>query len=1334
MSSFDKKFDELKIPLKDIQTATDNFSYRNNIGRDGFGDIYKGRLVLRSRESIDIVARKLNTTIKGLGSKEFQTEIIILSSLKHPNVVSIIGFCNEKRNKIIINKYEAKGSLDRYLDNPSITWTQRLHICLDIARALSYIHYDKDRSFSVIHRDIKSSKILLDDKWEPKLSGFELSTMQPAARRHDLVLDLVYGTQEYADPAYVKTASVSHKSDVYSFGVVLFEVLTGKKAFHPGDNWVLSERLPKTNYENGTLDNIIHPDLRKQMGMKSLKVVSETAYCCLNEQRSQRPNIDQVIFALDQALKLQLAHENSEKNLEHLKIGLDVIKSATENFAEKYFIGKGGYGWVYKAELEHFDIKRNKESKLPRRCSTVAIKYIINREDTQAEEGFFTEIETLSSCTHPNIVTLVGFCYEPPHMILVYEHVFRGSLDDYLGTEGKMINLTWLQRIKICIDIARGLDYIHTTMDNKQKIIHRDIKSANILLGQNWEAKIADFGLSKLHPHDHTASTMYATKVAGTQVYLDPEYERTGKLKKESDVYSFGVVLFEIISGRLAYDSIYTNINEKGLAPIVREYFDKGTIMEIVDPNLKEENTFTLSKGPNQDSLNTYIKIGHRCLAEKQVERPTMKVVIEEFEKALYFEISHKDNLRMSFNDIRLATNNFNNNNIIGRGGFGKTYIGEIFREKSTLIAVKRHDEKFGQREKEFLRELEILFEFKHENIIGLIGYCNENNEKILVYEYAYNGSLDRHLKNASLTWTQRLKIAIDVAAVLEFLHGSVPHVIHKDIKSSNILLNNDWKAKLTGFDLSMIVPFKNEFDSLVKDVWDKHDYYDTMYMKHGFLTKEFDMYSLGVVLFELMCGRRAVLHGHQLDKDHKDLLPLVKRRYKEGSLYELAYERIKDQIVRKSWTAFQTIAYECLHDEGEKRPTASEVVLQLKEALRFQEDIEIWETKLPTDYKEIIQMSKTPEIYFNMSKKNLYEMFCKGVLLLKDKVVISSFSCLCFFSTSCFSLSSNGERNELVSATMFSFENNILHNKRIRVQNSRFQRAVKIMDISNLNIQINIKTQFLSPYVIYGAHLVFKFCNPRKISSKLIYVNLKYQMGSETLHAYFATYGDDEWMTIELYRFIPHNKDVEFKVLLESLSRYYCGNGAIYVEGIHFRAINDATLKLTSLSKVNSKKCHMLPASEVLYDSFNVKCFKWKSLVDSRSKVVEVLSNQLFQIKCKIKAQNLSANTDYACYLVFKLSEECHGLHCPVKVQDLLLRKNKEFKFLYFRSPRLVNFHGDESVPKLREDGWMEVIVWRFNSSKKPSHDCPMINLKLRCYEGTMHGLLVYGIEFRPI
>ncbi|XP_076950066.1 F-box protein At2g02240-like [Bidens hawaiensis] len=278
------------------------------------------------------------------------------------------------------------------------------------------------------------------------------------------------------------------------------------------------------------------------------------------------------------------------------------------------------------------------------------------------------------------------------------------------------------------------------------------------------------------------------------------------------------------------------------------------------------------------------------------------------------------------------------------------------------------------------------------------------------------------------------------------------------------------------------------------------------------------------------------------------------------------------------------------------------------------------------------------------------------------------------------------------------------------------------------------------------------------------MYVNLKYKMKGKTLHAYFATHGNEEWMMIELCRFVPNKKDVEFEVLLESLSQYYCGSGAIYVEGVHFLAVNDATSKgagrvlksisdsveqvsvdyeeitevengaeLLSLSKADGKKCHMLPAKMVLYDTSDVNRFDWKSLSESRFvEAVELLSHQVLRIKCKIETQKLSADTNYACYLVFKLSQQCPGLDCPVRVRDLLLRKNKESKFIYFRSPRVVNLHGNERVPRNREDGLMEVIVWEFTSGNN-DHHVPM-SLKLRCYEGTMSGLTVYGIEFRPI
>ncbi|GKE27885.1 kinase-like domain, phloem protein 2-like protein, partial [Tanacetum coccineum] len=155
-------------------------------------------------------------------------------------------------------------------------------------------------------------------------------------------------------------------------------------------------------------------------------------------------------------------------------------------------------------------------------------------------------------------------------------HASKGSLANYLGSSDKMTNLTWVQRLNICLDIAHGLNYIHNNTDHgKQKMIHRDIKSDNILLGDNWKAKIADFGLSKFHPTDQAASTIYTNMIAGTNTYLDPEYQKYGRLNKKSDIYSFGVLLLQILTGRLAYDSEYTKANEKGIAPIARDHFQK---------------------------------------------------------------------------------------------------------------------------------------------------------------------------------------------------------------------------------------------------------------------------------------------------------------------------------------------------------------------------------------------------------------------------------------------------------------------------------------------------------------------------------------------------------------------------------------------------------------------------------------------------------------------------------------------------------------------------------------------------------------------------------------
>ncbi|KAJ0703195.1 putative protein kinase RLK-Pelle-CrRLK1L-1 family [Helianthus annuus] len=532
----------------------------------------------------------------------------------------------------------------------------------------------------------------------------------------------------------------------------------------------------------------------------------------------------------------------------------------------------------------------------------------------------------------------------------------------------------------------------------------------------------------------------------------------------------------------------------------------------------------------------------------------------------------------------------------------------------------------------------------------------------------------------------KRIEICIDIASGLEFLHRDLvmqKNVVHRDIKSTSILLNDDWKAKISNFESS-------SFGSLYQD------------MEH-------------------VSGKAYTSFGY-LDPQHK-----------------------------------QGVAYQCLHDKSEVRPTASELVIQLKKVLDAQKDYEIWETQLPEDYKEIIQMSKPPEIYSTAKRKDIYDTLSKGMLIKEGKVW--------------FSLGSKGERNEMVSASQFSFENHWSH-KWHSLPESRFDKVAELLNISNLNMQIQISSRSLSLGIKYGVHLVFKFHGARKNVANRMYVNLTYKMGNETLHAYFATWREDEWMTIELYRFLNHKESdtTDFEFLIKSFSRCYCGNRAIYVEGIELRAIDNEENTLTEVQQVpqstlhmnpmqqlpindfpldicsiftqtllklfwwrnEGKQYYMLSANEAFCDSFNAKRFDWKPTTKSRfQKVAELLSTQVFRIKCKIESRMLLQDTEYSCYLVFKLSEKCSGLHCPVIVRDLHQQKNKQSEVVYFRSPKPWNIG---RVPQEREDGWMEVCVWKFKSNNELQNDCNSINLKFVNYEGMMSGLIVCGLEFRPM
>ncbi|GJS30219.1 protein kinase, ATP binding site-containing protein [Tanacetum coccineum] len=204
------------------------------------------------------------------------------------------------------------------------------------------------------------------------------------------------------------------------------------------------------------------------------------------------------------------------------------IKLATNNFADANCIGRGGFGEVYKGELVH-----------SKGHTIVALKRL-NRAFGQGDPAFWKEIIMLSLYKHDNIVSLLGFCDESSEKILVYEYASKRSLDLYLDSD----DLTWTQLLKICIGAARGFAYLHSSVGTHQRVLHPDIKSSNILLDENWNARISDMGLSKFGPANQQI-TFLVSHAVRTLGYCDPQYIETGLLTKDSDVYSFANTLFE---------------------------------------------------------------------------------------------------------------------------------------------------------------------------------------------------------------------------------------------------------------------------------------------------------------------------------------------------------------------------------------------------------------------------------------------------------------------------------------------------------------------------------------------------------------------------------------------------------------------------------------------------------------------------------------------------------------------------------------------------------------------------------------------------------------------
>ncbi|KAL0896742.1 hypothetical protein Bca101_080703 [Brassica carinata] len=338
-------------------------------------------------------------------------------------------------------------------------------------------------------------------------------------------------------------------------------------------------------------------------------------------------------------------HVLSETHSNNLKaFPLDDLKTATNNFSRSLMIGEGGFGGVFRGVIQSPEDSRKKIE--------IAVKQL-SRRGLQGHKEWVTEVNVLGVVEHPNLVKLIGYCAEDDERgiqrLLVYEYVPNRSVQDHLSNRFILTPLSWSTRMKIAQDTARGLAYLHHGLEfqvsfslhldhkctfnpffffisyipSSMQIIVRDFKSSNILLDENWNAKLSDFGLARMGPSDGISHV--STAVVGTIGYAAPEYIQTGHLTAKSDVWSYGIFLYELITGRRPFDRNRPR-NEQNILDWIRPHLaDISKFKMIIDPRL--EGNYYLK------SALKLAAVANRCLMVKAKSRPTMSEVSEMLER-----------------------------------------------------------------------------------------------------------------------------------------------------------------------------------------------------------------------------------------------------------------------------------------------------------------------------------------------------------------------------------------------------------------------------------------------------------------------------------------------------------------------------------------------------------------------------------------------------------------------------------------------------------------------------------------------------------------------------
>lgn len=500
-----------KIEFEDIEMGP-------IIGQGAIGKVHKGKW-----RGLTVAVKEIIHSAK---DEQVQDELALIIKVRHPNLVLFMGVAQPSQDKLcIVSEYMGKGNLYTVLHDKSLKldWKKRMGIALDAARAMNYLHCSKP---AIVHKTLNSINILLDNQLVAKVSDYGLDDIRAAAKKSG-----VYTQPLWVAPELFKKDKGTKSSDVYSFGIILWEILTRRTPYQG--------MIRASNHLKAIQDiaNGMRPDIPAQCPPRYAQLMQ----ACWNADPNKRPTFQEIV---DQLLELE-----KEKIESSVLSALDGSSTSVEQVLD--WRSQDRQPWMVQHDEIHYDAVVGKGSfgevwSGTFRGKKVAIKKLNSIQQNKIKD-FIKELNIMCSLRHPNTVLFMGACLEEGHMCIIMEYCGKGNLFDILHDVSQPIDYNLI--IKILTEVAEGVLYLHL---NNPPILHRDLKSLNILVDEDWNIKVSDFGLTDFKPDIDGAQNLQQ----GTPFWLAPESMERGEYSERSDVYAFGMVVWELFTRDIPFTNM----------------------------------------------------------------------------------------------------------------------------------------------------------------------------------------------------------------------------------------------------------------------------------------------------------------------------------------------------------------------------------------------------------------------------------------------------------------------------------------------------------------------------------------------------------------------------------------------------------------------------------------------------------------------------------------------------------------------------------------------------------------------------------------------------------